>query len=159
MTGEPMTEVILWQDAQGYTFAYPASNSGLTMAEIAERTVPENTPWSVVSLELALALTADRRAQDARQGMSLTFAQLLIGLVTEAWITEAEGEAWLTGTLPAPVLSLIASLPTNQQFAAKARAIAPSIVIRTDPLVEALGAAQGKTAEQLDTFFTTYASV
>lgn len=89
----------------------------------------------------------------------LTFAQLLIGLVSEGWITEAEGEAWLAGTLPAPVLSLIATLPAEQQFAAKARAISPSVVIRTDPLVVALGAAQGKTDAELDAFFTMYARV
>lgn len=94
-----------------------------------------------------------------RDRMSITFAQLLIGLVTEAWITEAEGEAWLAGTLPAPVLSLIATLPAEQQFAAKARAIAPSVAIRTDPLVVALGAAQGKTDAELDAFFTMYAQV
>lgn len=103
--------------------------------------------------EVAAALEA------ARAGMTLTFAQLLIGLVTEAWITEAEGEAWLTGTLPAAVLSLISTLPAGQQFAAKARAIAPSVVLRVDPLVAALGSAQGKTPEQIDAFFTTYAGV
>lgn len=90
---------------------------------------------------------------------SLTFAQLLIGLVTEGWITEAEGEAWLTGTLPAPVLALIATLPAEQRFPAKARATAPSVVLRADPLVASLGAAQGKTPEELDTFFLTYAGV
>ena len=90
---------------------------------------------------------------------SITFAQLLIGLVTEAWITEAEGEAWLAGTLPAPVLSLIATLPAGQQFAAKARALRPSVVMRVDPLVASLGAAQGKTDAELDAFFTTYAQV
>lgn len=89
----------------------------------------------------------------------LTFAQLLIGLVSEGWITQAEGEAWLTGTLPAPVVALIATLPAEQQFAAKARATAPSVVLRADPLVSALGAAQGKTSEQLDDFFRTYARV
>lgn len=94
-----------------------------------------------------------------RAKMSLSFAQLLIGLVTEAWITGAEGEAWLTGTLPAPVLSLVAGLPADQQFAAKARAIAPSIVMRNDSLVVSLGAAQGKTEAELDTFFKTYALV
>ena len=93
-----------------------------------------------------------------RDRMKLTFAQLLIGLVTEGWITEAEGEAWLTGTLPAPVLSLIATLPAEQQFPAKARALRPSEVLRNDSLVASLGAAQGKTPEQLDTFFQTYAS-
>lgn len=90
---------------------------------------------------------------------NLTFAQLLIGLVSEGWITEAEGEAWLAGTVPAAVNALIGTLPASQRFAAKARAVRPSIVVRADPLVNALGAAQGKTAEQLDAFFTLYAQV
>jgi hypothetical protein len=89
----------------------------------------------------------------------LSFAQLMIGLVSEGWITTAEGEAWLTGTLPAPVLALIATLPAGQQFAAKARALRPTIVERNDPLVSALGLAQGKTPEQLDDFFRTYAAI
>ena len=88
----------------------------------------------------------------------LSFAQLLIGLVTEEWITEAEGGGWLVGTLPAPVLAVIATLPTNQQFAAKARAIRPSAVVRADPLVAALAAAEGKTSAEIDAFFTTYAA-
>lgn len=106
-----------------------------------------------------IAQSEDEALQAARQGMTMTFAQLLIGLVAEAWITEAEGEAWLAGTLPAPVLALIATLPAEHQFPAKARAIAPSVVIRTDPLVSSLGAAQGKTDAELDAFFTTYAQV
>jgi hypothetical protein len=89
---------------------------------------------------------------------SITFAQLLIGLVTEAWITEAEGEAWLAGTLPLAVLTVIDSLPANQRFAAKARALRPSEVVRNDPLVAAMGAAAGKTEAEMDTFFQTYAT-
>lgn len=90
---------------------------------------------------------------------NLSFAQLLIGLVTEGWITEAEGEGWLVGTLPAPVLAVIATLPTNQQFAAKARASRPSDIERADPLVGALATAEGKTPAEIDTFFITYAAV
>jgi hypothetical protein len=90
---------------------------------------------------------------------NLSFAQLMIGLVSEGWITTAEGEAWLTGTLPAPVLALIGTLPAAQQFPAKARALRPTIVERTDPLVSDLGLAQGKTPEQLDDFFRTYAAI
>jgi len=97
--------------------------------------------------------------EEKRAGMQLSFAQLLIGLVTEAWITEAEGEAWLAGERPAEVEALIATLPVEQRFAAKARASRPSIILRTDPLVIALATAKQKTAEQLDTFFTTYAAV
>jgi hypothetical protein len=90
---------------------------------------------------------------------NLSFAQLLIGLVTEGWITEAEGEGWLVGTLPDPVLLVISMLPTNQQFAAKARASRPSDVERADPLVAALATAEGKTPEELDEFFLTYSQV
>ena len=90
---------------------------------------------------------------------SITFAQVLIGLVTESWITEADGEGWLAGTLPTQVTSLISTLPAGEQFAAKARAIRPSEVLRNDPLVMALGAAQGKTVEELDDFFRTYSGV
>ena len=89
---------------------------------------------------------------------NLSFAQLLIGLVTEEWITEAEGGGWLVGTLPAPVLAVIAALPSNQQFAAKARAIRPSSIVRADPLVASLAAAEGKTSAEIDAFFTTYAA-
>lgn len=90
---------------------------------------------------------------------NLSFAQLLIGLVTEGWITQAEGEGWLVGTLPDPVLLVISMLPPNQQFAAKARASRPSDVERSDPLVAALAAAEGKTSAEIDAFFTTYSGV
>lgn len=88
----------------------------------------------------------------------MTFAQLLIGLVAEGWITEAEGDAWLEGRIPAAALGLIATLPQAQRFAAKARAARPSVILRNDPLVTALATAQGR-ADDLDRFFTTYAAV
>lgn len=98
-------------------------------------------------------------AAQMRPGMSLTFAQLIIGLEAEGWITSAEAEAWLSGSLPVAVITLIESLPEAQRFAAKARAARPSIVLRMDPLVISLALAQSKTEAELDTFFTTYAQV
>jgi len=92
-------------------------------------------------------------AAQPEQTKQMTFAQLLIGLVTEGWITEAEGDAWLAGTPPAPVLGLIAQLPQGQRFAAKARAVRPSVVLLSDPLVQALGAMQNR---DLPAFFNTY---
>lgn len=127
----------------------------ITDAATGEVTVRELTAEEITALEQKglEALEAERAA------MSLTFAQLLIGLVAEGWVTAAEGEAWLVGTLPAQVTVLIGTLPAEQQFAAKARAIRPSTILRLDPLVLALGAAQGKTPEELDQFFRTYAGV
>lgn len=97
--------------------------------------------------------------QTAPVPQSMSFAQLLIGLVSEAWITEAEGELWLSGSLPFNVLLVIDSLPVDQRFAAKVRATRPSVVLRNDPLVASMGAAAGKTVEEIDAFFQTYSTV
>lgn len=101
----------------------------------------------------AEALAAERAA------MRLTFSQLMIGLVSEGWITEAEGDAWLDGTLPAPVQGLIATLPEAEQFPARARAKRLIEAQRLDPLVIGLALAEGKTDAELDMFFQSYAQV
>lgn len=95
--------------------------------------------------------------QPAPIPQQMTFAQLLIGLVAEGWITEAEGDAWLEGRIPAAARALIGTLPQAQRFAGKARAARPSVVLRNDPLVNALAAAQGRTQSEMDAFFITYA--
>lgn len=105
------------------------------------------------------ALTPPPDPVPDRAAMRLSFAQLLIGLVAEGWITEAQGDAWLAGVLPAPVSALIATLPQQARFPARARAQRPSEVLRTDPLVTALAMAQGKTDAELDAFFLTYAAI
>jgi len=118
-----------------------------------------NGEYSLEEVPAPVPPTAEELLAQSRQAMRLSFAQLMIGLVSEGWITTAEGEAWLTGTLPAPVVALIATLPTAQQFPAKARALRPTVIERNEPLVTMLGAAQGKTDAQLDTFFQTYAVI
>ena len=91
---------------------------------------------------------------------NLAFAQLLIGLVSEQWITVEEGRAWRDRTgLPTQVSDIIASLPVEQQFAAETRILAPSEVLRYDPLVLAMGVAAGKTEEEIDDFFLKYSKV
>lgn len=90
----------------------------------------------------------------------ISFAQLLIGLVSEGWITASEGRAWRDRvSLPAQVQMVIEGLPEDQQFAAETRALAPSEVNRNDPLVVALATVAGKTTEEIDTFFRTYSKV
>lgn len=119
----------------------------------------ETDAYMLVEVPPAPTPTPEEVLAEVRQNMRLSFAQLLTGLVMENWITQAEGQAWLQGVLPAAVMSLIDTLPSEQQFAAIARATVPSAVNRMDPLVIQLGAAQGKTPEELDTFFQTYANV
>ena len=119
----------------------------------------EVLPDRVRAYGYAVPLTPEEIAEREAARPKLTFSQLLIGLVAEKWITEAEGEAWLLGTLPAGVIALIGTLPPEQRFPARARATAPTLVYRDDPLVIALGASQGKTPEELGAFFATYANV
>lgn len=109
--------------------------------------------WNGTSWDTSSIVTLER------DKLKISFAQLLIGLVSEGWITEAEGEGWLVGILPAQVLQLITTLPEEQRFVAKARATRPSEVYRSDPLVVMLGVAQGKTEEDLDDFFHLYSNV
>ena len=127
----------------------------ITDAVTGEQTVRPFTSEEVAALEAKSAAAAEAE----RATLKLSFAQLLIGLVTEGWMTEFEGEQWLQGVLPPAVTALIETLPQNQQFAAKARASRPSEVLRLDPLVVSLGAAQNKTPEEIDQFFRTYAGV
>lgn len=127
----------------------------ITDAVTGEQTVRPFTSEEVVALEAKSAAATEVE----RATLKLSFAQLLIGLVTEGWMTEFEGEQWLQGVLPPAVTTLIETLPQNQQFAAKARASRPSEVLRMDSLVVALGAAQNKTPEEIDQFFRTYAGV
>lgn len=94
--------------------------------------------------------------QDKRAYMRLSFAQMLSGLVAEGWITFEEGRAWLAGTPPAQVSALIDQLPQDQRFLALARAVAPTEIVRTDPLVVALGQSSGKTDDEMDQFFTKH---
>ena len=120
---------------------------------------PGNLDWKMVRDAIVEGASVTVEQAPPAPVPDLSFAQLLIGLVSEGWITEVEGTAWLEGTLPFAVSLVIDTLPTNQQFAAKARAIRPSEIIRDDPLVSALAVAQGKTPEEIDDFFLTYSRV
>lgn len=94
-----------------------------------------------------------------QQVIQLSFSQLMIGLVAEAWITEAEGTDWLVGTLPAAVTVLIGSLPEEQRFAVRAKAARFTVAELNDPIVQALAAANGKEQWQLEAFFNTYGAI
>lgn len=90
---------------------------------------------------------------------SVSHAQMIAALVIHSVITEAEGEAWLLGTLPDDVLTVISSLPPEAQFVAKLRAIRPSEVSPRDILVPALAAMKGKTTEDLIQIFQLAATL
>ena len=119
-----------------------------------------SNPHNTYEPEPTEAEIAARELAEWRAGASLTVVQLLIGLVDAGWITNAEGEAWLSGSaLPPSAVAVVSTLPTEAQFAAKARMLRMTSVARTDGLVDVLAAAVGKTAPEVDTFFATYSVV
>lgn len=120
---------------------------------------PSNRHWQMIQDAVAEGAVVTVEQAPQAPVPNLSFSQLLIGLVSESWITEDEGDAWADGNLPSAVLELIQTLPVEQQFAARTRAKRPSEIIRADPLVNLLGAAQGKTEEELTQFFRTYSGV
>lgn len=145
---------IIGQTPAGSTVSLPNGNfvspaidgwTDGTYAFVAVPPPPPPTPEEILEAE--------------RRTMQLSFAQLLIGLVAEGWISEADGEGWLTGVLPPAVLATINLIPAEQRFAAKARAARPSVVLRTDPLVGMMAMAQGRSDAEIDAFFRAYASV
>lgn len=120
---------------------------------------PGNRHWQMVqdAIEAGASVSIEEPVKSPIP--NLTFPQMLIGLVSEKWITEVEGEEWLKGTLPAAVNAVIDQIPKEHQFIARARALRPSEVVREDPLVMALAAFAGKTPEELNQFFETYSRV
>lgn len=89
----------------------------------------------------------------------VSHAQIIAALIGSDILTEAEGVAWITGTLPASVEAMLAALPAEQRTIARLRAIRPSSVVPTDPLVAALAAAEGKSVEDLIVIFTAAAAL
>lgn len=167
-----MQVIIYPQENGGVSVVMPAPEYADQIEAVAQKDVPEGAPWRIIDTSEFPPYDVRNRWRWTDEGpldvapqppepvpTSLSFAQLLIGLVAEGWITEADGEGWLTGTLPAAVTAVIDTLPQDQRFAAKASALRPSEVLRADPLVSALGMAAGKTEEELDAFFRAYAGV
>lgn len=162
-------QIIIFENARNL-LSIVAAPPGAELNEVAASAVPEGTPWRVIDhTELPAAdewlwsgegpiLAAP--PPPAPVPPSISFSQLLIGLVSEGWITEEEGRAWRDRTgLPAAVQAVIAKLPQSHRFAAETRALAPSEVLRADSLVAAIGAEAKKSPEDLDQFFRIYSTV
>lgn len=92
------------------------------------------------------------RMLPVRKAMRLSFSQFLVGLVTEGWITEQEGDAWVEGILPASILTMIQTLPADQQFAVRTHAKRMTEITRTDTLISLFDI----PVDTMDDFFLKY---
>lgn len=91
--------------------------------------------------------------------LPVSHAQMIAALILSEIITREEGVEWIKGQLPSAVEMMIASLPEEHQVIAELRAIRPTAVVPTDPLVAALAAAQGKDEDDLIDLFTLAAQL
>lgn len=85
--------------------------------------------------------------------------QIIAALIGDRLLTEAEGIAWMTGTLPAPVEAVITAMPADQRVVARLRAIRPISVVPTDPLFAGLAAANGRDETWLVEMFRAAAAL
>jgi hypothetical protein len=84
---------------------------------------------------------------------SISDRQFFQQLAVVGIITEAEALASNAAVIPPPLLAIIDVMPSEQQFAAKMLISGATVFERSHPMTEAVGAAYGWTAEQIDGFF------
>ena len=85
---------------------------------------------------------------------TITRLQFLLQAATASYITQDEAlAAATTGAVPALITAVINALPSGQQFAAKVKWAAMTIVERNDPLAGAIAMALSLTSAQVDAFF------
>jgi hypothetical protein len=96
----------------------------------------------------------------------ISFAQFIVGLTEQAWITDAEAAAWLgASALPATVEGALSGIPetgpdqTKPRLRARARALRPSVIQRSNELLLMMAQSRGASAAQLDDFFRKYAAI
>jgi hypothetical protein len=84
------------------------------------------------------------------------FQQLAIaGLITQ----DEALAAVMTGALPAAMLTFVASLPADQQFAARMALCGATVFKRSHPLTAAFASAEGMTPEQIDALWRAAAAL
>jgi hypothetical protein len=91
---------------------------------------------------------------------AITDVQFFHALALAGTITQDEALAAVqTGTLPAAMLAAIAQLPADQRFAAELKIAGDTIFHRNHPLVDALAAKLGWTAQQADDLWRSAAAL
>lgn len=68
-------------------------------------------------------------------------------------ITEEQALAANAAVIPPPLLAIIGQMPSGDQFAAKMLVSGATVFQHNHPMTEAIGAAYGWTAAQIDDFF------
>jgi hypothetical protein len=144
--------------AQQYADAIEAMCNGLEIA-IVDNDIVTRPPQPSADHEWVDGAWVDPTPEPEPEPITLTtlpsvsHAQIIGALIIAEIITQVEGIDWIKGTLPTEVEAAIALLPAEQQTIATLRAIRPSEVSPSDPLVAALATAKGKTEAEMVALF------
>jgi hypothetical protein len=84
---------------------------------------------------------------------SISDRQFFQQLAIAGIITEEQALASNAAVIPPPLLDIINGMPAEQQFGAKMLVSGATVFERHHPMTEAIGAAYGWTAAQIDGFF------
>jgi hypothetical protein len=79
----------------------------------------------------------------------------IMGLITQ----DEALAAVMTGTLPAAMVGFISAMPADQQFSARMALCGATVFMRSHPLTDAFGAAQGLTSDQIDDLWRAAAAL
>lgn len=100
-----------------------------------------------------------RREAEGLAPQTISRRQFYQQLAVEGVISQDEALWALSGQIPAVLISLVLQLPEADQFAAKMHLSGSATYERNHPLTAAIGAAQGKTSEQIDAFYQAAANL
>lgn len=149
-----MAEKLQWMNSEGTVLSWTKDDGMVVALE------PGHADWEVQSARSGIlpydAPPPPDPVAASRALAELSLAQTIVGLVTEGWLSELDGDKWLAGELPVIVQAMILQLPASQRFLARARALRASVVKRDNPLVNHMAASRGKTPAEIDAFFDTY---
>jgi hypothetical protein len=168
-------QIIIYPNPLGkIVIVSPAPDADI--AEVAAAVVPADTPHRIIdSDDLPPAsdwlwsatgpiVVAPQESNPVPEVIS--FSQLVVGLVEQKWITPAEAEGWLSAnSLPAAVEAAINTLPATApdgsmpRLRARARALRPSEIHRSNQLLLLMASMRKATEADLDEFFRVYAAI
>ncbi|MBB4396677.1 hypothetical protein [Bradyrhizobium sp. ERR14] len=92
-------------------------------------------------------------APPASAQQSISDRQFFQQLAVQGIITQDRALASNAAVIPPPLLAIIDSMPTDQQFAAKMLISGATVFERSHPMTIAIGTAYGWSSEQIDQFF------
>jgi hypothetical protein len=91
--------------------------------------------------------------------VSISDRQFFQQLAVAGIITRDQALASNAAVIPAPLLTIIDAMPSDQQFAAKMLVSGATVFERNHPMTVAIGTAYGMTSEQVDAFFQAAAAL